>query len=191
MNIFYFSMQPATARNNFSEALESFKKIISTMPQRSTTNSASTIPSIDPDETYRKLSDRVFYVRGASPAKKICWGVRFVIFFCKSPLDPTRPNDGLLHVEDQLLEGFGTDLGILEYDHIDLVIGTVQCNAVRCCMQWCPCQMIVTTLHPTLPPSPLLNRTSPSLPTSPLPALFPCLHFSPACIFRAHLQLIV
>ena len=65
----------------------------------------------------------MFYVRGASPANTICWGVRFVIFFCKFPLDPTKPNDGLLHVEDQLLEGFGTDLGILEYDHIDLVIG--------------------------------------------------------------------
>ena len=47
-----------------------------------------------------------------------------MIYFCKFPLDPTKPNDGLLHVEDQILEGFGTDLGILDCDHIDLVIGT-------------------------------------------------------------------
>ena len=103
------------------------------MPQRSTTDSATTISSIDAEETYRQLSNRVFYVRGCSPANKLCWGVRFVIYFCKFPLDPTKPNDGLLHVEDQMLEGFGTDLGILEYDHIDLVIGTILTILLRNC----------------------------------------------------------
>ena len=74
-------------------------------------------------ESYKAISDRVFYIRGAAPASSLCWGVKFVIFFCKQPLNASMPNDGLLHVEDQLVQGFGTDLGILDCDHIDLVIG--------------------------------------------------------------------
>ena len=41
------------------------------------------------------------------------------------------PNDGLLHVQDQIYDNFGIDLGIIECDHIDLVIGGMVTNASK------------------------------------------------------------
>jgi triacylglycerol esterase/lipase EstA (alpha/beta hydrolase family) len=122
------SIQPSTARRLFSEALSSFREILKSMPQNAastTASSAITDPVALSEDSYKKLSDRVFYVRGASPHSGITWGVKFVIYFCNKPLNPAIPNDGLLHIEDQMLADFGVDLGILQADHIDLVIGTI------------------------------------------------------------------
>lgn len=122
------SIQPKTARNLFAEVLESFREKLRSMPQNAASTTA--IDAItDPDalceDSFKKLSDRVFYVRGASPHAGITWGVKFVIYFCNKPLNPDIQNDGLLHVQDQMLPDFGVDLGILQADHIDLVIGII------------------------------------------------------------------
>lgn len=114
------SIQPRNARRIFSEALKFFNQSVSLNPQILDTSSSLKRNS---ENTFEELSNRVFYIRGAASADELSWGVRFVIFFCKHPLNPSVPNDGLLNVEDQILEGFGIDLGILDSDHIDLVIG--------------------------------------------------------------------
>ena len=118
-----FSIQPLTARTLFRDAVANLKEILKTCPGMISAVHTLANPEELSAESYKAISDRVFYVRGAAPASTLCWGVRFVIFFCKHALDATIPNDGLLHVEDQMVQGFGTDLGILECDHIDLVIG--------------------------------------------------------------------
>jgi pimeloyl-ACP methyl ester carboxylesterase len=128
------SIQPENSRKIFSEALEFFKQFLITKSEKSLTSSSTTSSSTSASSTssvkrntgndsFKNLSDRVFYIRGAAAADDLCWGVRFVIFFCRQPLDASVPNDGLLHVEDQMLHGFGIDLGILDSDHIDLVVG--------------------------------------------------------------------
>jgi hypothetical protein len=128
------SIQPENSRKMFSEALLYFKEFLISKsektppPSSSSTSSTSSSSSSSSNRStgnfnFKNLSDRVFYIRGAATADTLCWGVKFVIFFCKEPLDASVPNDGLLHVEDQMLHGFGVDLGILDSDHIDLVVG--------------------------------------------------------------------
>ena len=127
------SIQPETARRTFSEALASFRQILQSMPQNAASTTAATAitdPIALSEDSFKKLSDRVFYVRGASPHAKVTWGVKFVIYFCNKPLNPAIPNDGLLHVNDQMLSDFGVDLGILQADHIDLVIGNISFSLV-------------------------------------------------------------
>ena len=123
-----FSIQPATARTLFHDAMENLRDTLKKIPGMISAVHTLENPEELCAESYKAISDRVFYVRGAAPAASLCWGVRFVIFFCKQPLNPSIPNDGLLHVEDQLIKGFGNDLGILECDHIDLVIGKRYCT---------------------------------------------------------------
>jgi hypothetical protein len=124
------SIQPENSRKIFSEALEFFKQFLISKSEKFLTSSSTTSSSTSASSTssvkndsFKNLSDRVFYIRGAAAADDLCWGVRLVIFFCRQPLDASVPNDGLLHVEDQMLHGFGIDLGILDSDHIDLVVG--------------------------------------------------------------------
>jgi hypothetical protein len=127
------SIQPENSRKIFSEALEFFKQFLKSKSEKyptssststsSSSTSTSSVTRSTGNYSFKNLSDRVFYIRGAAAADTLCWGVRFVIFFCRQPLDASVPNDGLLHVEDQMLQGFGVDLGILDSDHIDLVVG--------------------------------------------------------------------
>lgn len=146
------SIQPENSRKIFSEALEYFRQFLKSKSEKKLSSSSTSSSSSSPTSTvstttssstssssssssspslkinteidiFKILSDRVFYIRGAAPPSALCWGVKFVIFFCKQPLDASVPNDGLLHVEDQMLRGFGVDLGILDFDHIDLVVG--------------------------------------------------------------------
>ena len=133
------SIQPQTARTLFTDAVANLKEILKTIPGMITSKYTLANPEELSAESYKAISDRVFYVRGAAPAASLCWGVKFVIFFCKQPLNPSIPNDGLLHVEDQIVQGFGNDLGILECDHIDLVIGIVYIHFIvlYCVVLYC------------------------------------------------------
>src|SRR5262249_26253679 len=63
----------------------------------------------------------VFYVRGQTTSEP-SWGVKTVLWFCQKDSLGTFPNDGLLTTEAQKLDGFGTDLGILDGDHIVFVV---------------------------------------------------------------------
>lgn len=72
---------------------------------------------------FEDVSSRVFYIRSQRPEGDLSWGIKSVLFFCKGYLDENIPNDGLLYCSDQILDGFGVDLGVIESDHIDLVIG--------------------------------------------------------------------
>lgn len=131
------SLRPDVARKSFDDIFESFRKTVATVARKETVASSDSSNNISDDsnlcsltdEVFKKLSNRVFYIRGKCAANTLCWGVRFVIYFCKAPLDPTIPNDGLLHCNDQMYKNFGVDLGILECDHIDLVIGGMVTNA--------------------------------------------------------------
>ena len=126
------SLKPAIAKRNFQKILRTFRRTIlldspeTTMEEH--LKNYDEICSLD-NKLFKKLSDRVFYLRGNSPGGVICWGVQFVVAFCNHPLDPNIPNDGLLHCDDQYLSDFGTDLGILDFDHIDMVIGGMVTNA--------------------------------------------------------------
>lgn len=130
LDVGLLSLQPETARSNFQEIFKSFKEIISL--QQSNQNNLTPndpwggIPNSHTSDLdlLEDLSSRIFYIRGQSPPEdEISWGVKFVLFFCKQGLDSSIPNDGLLYCSDQMLSGFGTDLGIIDADHIDLVIG--------------------------------------------------------------------
>ena len=133
------SLRPDVSKKNFDKVFESFRRIVASVSksQSATSSDSQSITSDDSDlcsltdEVFKKCSDRIFYIRGKSPAASICWGVRFVVYFCKAPLDPMIPNDGLLHVQDQIYDNFGIDLGIIDSDHIDLVIGGMVTNASK------------------------------------------------------------
>jgi hypothetical protein len=80
-----------------------------------------------PYEKLSELSQKVFFVRGSHHprSQNLSWGLNAVLFFCQSGLMDDVENDGLLNVEDQILglfPTFGVDLGILEADHIELVV---------------------------------------------------------------------
>ena len=82
-----------------------------------------------PDEVYQKVSQNVFYVRTAHPHKeKLRFGLRILMFFCKEGLTHSSANDGLIEIQNQLLNvepRFGIDLGVLRADHIELVVGGI------------------------------------------------------------------
>lgn len=75
---------------------------------------------------FERVSSKVFYVRFQhNPKEPLSLGLKIVLAFMKKGLDPADPNDGLLTLEDQILKShpeFGIDLGVLEADHIELVV---------------------------------------------------------------------
>jgi hypothetical protein len=88
-------------------------------------------------EAYNTLSSRIFYVRSFIPDDATpSWGVRLVRSFCESAVSRGSPSDGLLNISDQMLNifseygrQFGVDLGILEADHVELVVAGMTSNS--------------------------------------------------------------
>ena len=83
------SLRPDVSKKNFDKVFESFRK---TVASTSKTQSAASSDSQNilsdssdlcslADEVFKKCSNRIFYIRGKSPAASLCWGVRFVVFF--------------------------------------------------------------------------------------------------------------
>jgi pimeloyl-ACP methyl ester carboxylesterase len=131
------SLRPEVARWNFQAAFDVFQ-----------VNLLSIYSGLGTDflkSTYEELSRRVFYVRSAHPEEKnLSLGLNIVMNFLKSGVFGDVRNDVLMGVDDQILGiaplliqdqtgleflPFGIDLGVLEADHIELVISGFTSNS--------------------------------------------------------------
>jgi hypothetical protein len=122
------SLKPQQAHSNFKYAFRYFQNSLK-----------STFQDLGPkgiEEAFDRLSGQVYYVRSYIPDDEpVSWGVRAVLFFCEKDLMKRQLNDGLLSTVAQLLNlkaklinrerSFGTDLGILKADHVELVISGI------------------------------------------------------------------
>lgn len=81
------------------------------------------------EDKMRWFSDRIYYVRGAhNDNETLSLGLKTVLFLCKEPLDYFTKHDGILRIADQIFlpsAHFGVDLGILDADHIELVVSGI------------------------------------------------------------------
>ncbi len=112
------SLETEIARTHFAQTYERFQDLLSVIFHNS---GSFAIP-----RELEHLSQRMYYVRSSlSDESELSWGLRIVRSFCKSETGSGIPNDGLVATSDQTpdaLASFGIDLGILEADHIELVV---------------------------------------------------------------------
>jgi hypothetical protein len=112
------SLSTDRARANFSEAFKFFQSRLEALFGSS--------DQIQYQREYERISNRVFYVRSQYDAEtSLSFGLQIVLAFLREKLDDAVSNDGLLYCEDQMLKTsptFGSDLGILNGDHVEFVI---------------------------------------------------------------------
>jgi hypothetical protein len=74
------------------------------------------LSKLNPDDV-ALISQKVFFVRAFQEHEKTAWQLQAMRLFIENFYGES---DGVLKPEDQLIEGFGTDLGVLDSDHFDL-----------------------------------------------------------------------
>jgi len=118
------SLKIEKARQNFKEVYEHYRNEVS----RYVFGNASRTAELETE-----LSDRVFYIRGAHrPCEKnLSFGLNIVYLFLEKNVMCDVENDGLMEVKNQILgidPFFGVDLGVVDADHIQLVISGISSN---------------------------------------------------------------
>ena len=68
------------------------------------------------------ISNRIFYVRSAEIPEKRSYSVELVLEITQHAPDPNTPNDGLIPTHAQFDARIGIDLGVIQADHLSLVI---------------------------------------------------------------------
>ena len=68
------------------------------------------------------ISNKIFYVRSAEVPEKRSYSVELVLEITQHKPDPSIPNDGLIASHAQLDSRIGIDLGVIQADHLSLVI---------------------------------------------------------------------
>ncbi|KAJ3389981.1 hypothetical protein HDU92_000727 [Lobulomyces angularis] len=110
------SLKPVVAKKNFEDGFARFQKTIAEAGYKG---------GLTPSSRFEYLSKKLYYVRTAlSPGGKVSAGLKIVLSFCSADISEF-PNDRLLTAKDQMIQSnpaIGVDLGILEGDHIELVV---------------------------------------------------------------------
>ena len=126
------SLRTDVAQSNFRKIFHHFQKQLK-----------KRAPPANDSEILETLSRKVFTVRTQNaPGRRLSIGLETALVFCKSNLDklnethgrPGARHDGLLDVQDQGLNPdfhFGTDLGVLDADHIELVVSGLASRGTR------------------------------------------------------------
>jgi pimeloyl-ACP methyl ester carboxylesterase len=73
-------------------------------------------------EKEKQVSDAIFYVRSKRLSNSFSPGLSIVLTVAWDSLDSLGSNDGLVLTDDQLDLRFGKDLGVLNADHLTVVI---------------------------------------------------------------------
>lgn len=110
------SLKPAETQKSIQHAFRTFETYLKLHSKNSKKY----------EEKFRWFSNKVYFVRAAHDEDEdLSLGLKSVLFFCHEGLSFSSAHDGILHTADQKLPDeytFGTDLGILAADHIELVI---------------------------------------------------------------------
>lgn len=122
------SLRPEVSQRNFREIFALFQK---TLKEKFEGSSEEEI-----QRKFDELSKRVFYVRSIHTpnSKNLSIGLDIVLLFFKGKTMEGFDNDGLMPIHNQilgLLPAFGIDLGVLQADHIELVISGFSSHSNR------------------------------------------------------------
>jgi pimeloyl-ACP methyl ester carboxylesterase len=134
----------AAAKKNVNRAYYRYESFFRDyVDARGGSRTVKTISSHRAEKMKQFVSNRIFYIRSATPHGEWGWAVRLVRFISRKSLTPERSNDGihplsplaakaitqysglndgLLPVESQMDVRIGVDLGILEADHTALTV---------------------------------------------------------------------
>lgn len=124
----FHSLLPEISQKNFREIYATFQATLKgQFAALDGAGGANLTHLNEAQDKIDELSKRVFYVRSAHRpnSRKLSIGLDIVMFFFNNESMKAFDNDGLMPVDNQilgLLPHFGVDLGIIEADHIELVI---------------------------------------------------------------------